>query len=283
MERTGTKLQDILTRSNPWQGEDCTRKNCLLCHTKARTGKLITQECSKRNIVYETTCTTCEDSARQEQENLDQEGQENNGKKNGVKLFKYIGESSRSAYERGWEHVNDMATLNPRSHMLKHVLLHHPGQEMFSIEFGMKIRKFCKSSFERQVLEAVTIQEERKEHFLMNSKSEYNRCSLPRLSTKFGEQEIKDLVQEQETDKKDEEWLDKKIREMRKHLNKTRLHPTKEGGPKPKRRKVGDSDYVSIGEIWGKPDMSKPAKTKLEMDENSRSLKMAKVDYLSPP
>ena len=167
--------------------------------------------------------------------------------------------------------------------MLKHVLLHHPGQEMFSIEFGMKIRKFCKFSFERQVHEAVTIQEERKEHFLMNSKSEYNRCSLPRLSTKFGEQEIKDLVQEQETDKKDEEWLDKKIREMRKHLNKTRLHPTKEGGPKPKRRKVGDSDYVSIGEIWGKPDMSKPAKTKLEMDENPRSLKMAKVDDLSPP
>ena len=120
----------------------------------------------------------------------------------------------------------------------------------------------------------------------MNSKSEYNRCSLPRLSTKFGEQELKDLVQEQELDKKDEEWLDKKIREMRKHLNKTRLHPTKAGGPNPKRRKVGSSDYVSIGEIWGKPDVSKPAKTKLDVDENPknpRSPKMAKVDDLSPP
>jgi len=166
--------------------------------------------------------------------------------------------------------------------MLKHVLLRHPGQDMSRIEFGMKVRKFCKSSFERQVLEAVIIQEERKEHFIMNFKSEYNRCSLPRLSTKFGEQEIKDLVQQQELDKKDEELLDNKIPEMRKHLNKTRLNPTKESGPKLKRRKVGNSDYISIGEIWGKPDVSKPAKTKLDLNENPRGSKVAKVDDPTP-
>ena len=282
VERTGTKLQDILTKSNPWQGENCTRKNCLLCHTKARTGKLTSQECSKRNIVYETTCVTCENEAIKDLENLDLEEKEKVDKKKEIKLFKYIGESSRSAYERGWEHVNDMTTLNPRSHMLKHILLHHPGQEMLSIEFDMKIRKFCKTSFERQVLEAVTIQQEKNNHHLMNSKSEYNRCSLPRLSTKLGEKEIKELVQEQEIDKKDEEFLDKRIRELRKQLNKKRLHPTKETGPKPKRRKVGNSDYVSIGEIWGKPDMSKPAKFKMVKDENPKNPKVAKIDKISP-
>ena len=37
VERTGTKIQDLLTRSNPWKGHDCERHNCLLCYTKLRT------------------------------------------------------------------------------------------------------------------------------------------------------------------------------------------------------------------------------------------------------
>ena len=216
VERTGTKLQDILTKSNPWQGQDCTRENCLLCHTKARTDKLTSQDCSKRNIVYETTCVTCETLARKEIEEDDLGDQEKLDKKKKIKLFKYVGESGRSAYERGWEHVNDMTTLNPRSHMLKHILLHHQGQDMKSVEFGMSVRKFCKTSFERQILESVTIQQERNHHHIMNSKSEYNRCSLPRLSTKMGDKEIKEFKKEQEQEKLEEEELDKKIRELRK-------------------------------------------------------------------
>ena len=239
VERTGTKLQDILTKSNPWQGTDCTRKNCLLCHTKTRTGKLQSQECSKRNIVYETTCATCEARARQEIEESDLGEKEKIEKIKSMKLFKYVGESNRSSYERGWEHLNDLATLNPRSHMLKHVLTHHPNEDMFSVELGMSVRKFCKSSFERQILESVTIQHERNNHHLMNSKSEYNRCSLPRLSTKMGDQEMKEYKIEQEKDKQDEEILEKKIRTLRKELNKSRMHPTKESGPKPKRGRLG--------------------------------------------
>ena len=76
VERTGTKIQDILTKSNPWQGQDCDRKNCLLCITKTRTGKLTTQECSKRNIVYETSCATCEEIQLEELENSELEDQE---------------------------------------------------------------------------------------------------------------------------------------------------------------------------------------------------------------
>ena len=214
------ELQDILTKSNPWQGSDCTRKNCLLCHTKTRTNKLQRQECSKRNIVYETTCATCEARERQEIEESDLGEKEKIEKIKSIKLFKYVGESSRSPYERGWEHLNDLTTLNPRSHMLKHVLTHHPNEDMLSVEFGMSVKKFCKSSFERQILESVTIQHERNNHHLMNSKSEYNRCSLPRLSTKMGDQEIKEYNLEQEQEKHEEENLEKKIRILRKELNK---------------------------------------------------------------
>ena len=59
VERTGVKLQDVLTKANPWKGQDCERKNCLLCHTKSKTGKNENQDCHKRSLVYEIKCLTC--------------------------------------------------------------------------------------------------------------------------------------------------------------------------------------------------------------------------------
>ena len=59
VEKGGTKLVDILTKSNPWAGEDCQRERCLLCETKQITGKKNTQDCRKRNCVYETKCLKC--------------------------------------------------------------------------------------------------------------------------------------------------------------------------------------------------------------------------------
>ena len=43
-----------------------------------------------------------------------------------VQKFKYIGETSRSAFERGVEHYKDLEFTRPNSHMLKHVVIHHP-------------------------------------------------------------------------------------------------------------------------------------------------------------
>ena len=42
-----------------------------------------------------------------------------------IKLHKYIGESAKSAFERGFEHQNDKRTLQIRSHMLKHAVDRH--------------------------------------------------------------------------------------------------------------------------------------------------------------
>ena len=61
--------------------------------------------------------------------------------------------------------------------MLKHVIMNHPEEDMADVKFGMKVLKFCQTSFERQALEAVTIQKERKTHHLLNSRTEYNRSS----------------------------------------------------------------------------------------------------------
>ena len=45
IERSGTTLEELLHKSDPWQGIDCERHNCLLCHTKILTGKYKNQDC----------------------------------------------------------------------------------------------------------------------------------------------------------------------------------------------------------------------------------------------
>ena len=49
--------------------------------------------------------------------------------------------------------------------------------------------------------------------------------------------------------------------------------------------KVGETDYVSIQDIWGKPPMSKPMKTKIQSitpDENTRKPKEPRLDKKTP-
>ena len=76
------------------------------------------------------------------------------------------------------------------SHMLKHCIDKHEEEEENENKaekeemFGVRILRYSKSSFERQILESVLIQESKKHHIL-NSKSEYNRCAVPIIATKI--------------------------------------------------------------------------------------------------
>jgi hypothetical protein len=193
VERGGTKLVDILHKSNPWAGEDCKRKNCLLCKTKRLEGKKNGQDCRKRNSVYETACLTCRDRQDKEieerMEGKDAKKIEEEKKK--AKRYIYVGETNRSVYERGIEHVNDIAACKTSSHMLRHLLDVHEEEEegWKDINFGMRIIKNTRSAFERQILESVVIQKSRSHH-IMNNKAEYNRCALPRLTAKLGEKDL---------------------------------------------------------------------------------------------
>ena len=54
-----------------------------------------------------------------------------------------------SAFERGWEHLNDMAGLRSTSHIQKHAVSSHHGQDTKEIDFGMKVIKYTQTSFER--------------------------------------------------------------------------------------------------------------------------------------
>ena len=44
-----------------------------------------------------------------------------------IKLYKYVGESCRSVWERSAEHLADLKNLNPTSHLLKHIIDKHEG------------------------------------------------------------------------------------------------------------------------------------------------------------
>ena len=61
VERTGLKLEEMLHRADPWQGQPCGRERCLLCLTKQRTEKNMTQDWYRRSLVYKTWCVTCLD------------------------------------------------------------------------------------------------------------------------------------------------------------------------------------------------------------------------------
>ena len=73
---------------------------------------------------------------------------------------------------------------------------------MDEIKFGMRVKRYARSALERQILESVLIQDERKSHWIMNSRSEYNRCSLPRLTARLGMKEYdKEKMKQLEEDK----------------------------------------------------------------------------------
>ena len=159
VERAGVTVRRLLHKSNPWAGEQCGRQECLVCRQEKN------GDCTQRNVTYQTECLLC---------------QEKTGKKS-----RYVGETSRTGFERGLEHQEDYRTNKEDSHMFKHWLEEHLDEE--KPEFSMKIIRKHTSSFIRQIHEAVVIEmnTENKTNVL-NSKGEYNRCQLPRLGVKMG-------------------------------------------------------------------------------------------------
>ena len=74
-----------------------------------RMGKYKTQDCTKRNCIYESWCISCyeRDMAKVEELSKDDEKLKAMMMKK-MRIYKYVGETSRSVYERTWEHVNSL-------------------------------------------------------------------------------------------------------------------------------------------------------------------------------
>ena len=90
----------------------------------------------------------------------------------------YVGESSRSVYERAGEHWNAYRKRNSDSHIWKHHLVHHEG--VGEPEMTFKVVGTFKSALSRQIFEAVRIR--RRGTNVLNSRGEYNRSKIHRLT-----------------------------------------------------------------------------------------------------
>jgi hypothetical protein len=88
----------------------------------------------------------------------------------------YVGESSRSLFERSKEHWSDFRRRTTDSHILKHWNNYHGAEG--SPKFKFKPVRFFRDALSRQVAEAIRIQ---MRGVTLNSKGSYNRCSIARL------------------------------------------------------------------------------------------------------
>ena len=104
VERGGRKIEDIIANKDPWKNKDCGRPNCFICMTKTLRKGNKNKDCTKRNINYEIKCLTCEkiEKGRREEEAGD-DVEKTKELEEKMKTPIYIGETSQSGYERGFE------------------------------------------------------------------------------------------------------------------------------------------------------------------------------------
>ena len=139
--------------------------------------------------------------------NKEEEVTEAKGKVDKLKLFKeqqgvYVGESARSIFERAKEHHHDTLEKSEESLMVKHWRISHPELEE-PPKFNIKVVASFRDPLSRQLSEAIRI--DLRGGNVLNSKSEYTRCKIPRL-----------VINKEEWEKNAEEKRKKEKEEMQK-------------------------------------------------------------------
>ena len=165
MERAGSKLEDLLTRSDPFSGADCQREKCYPCLTKAISLKWL--PCWRVNCTYIAECFKC--------------------KEEGKKAV-YHGESGKSLHIRSQKHMEKLKSWDQSNFMLRHNLLYHPEDDPLEAKYLWYPTGFYQKAMERQISEAIKIKEAVEEaeanpnFILMNANTEYNCCVLPGIT-----------------------------------------------------------------------------------------------------
>ena len=246
VEKTGTKLKDLFSPTNIWKGSQCGRDGCTTCNQ----GGEDLPDCKMRSIVYESICTKCNPGAKAAGPLKSPE--------TSVPSI-YVGESSRSIFERAGEHWKSYEKRNTDSHIWKHHLIHHGGEGEPEMRF--KIVGNYRTALSRQIAEAIRIR--KRGTSVLNSKGEYDRCRIHRLTIGKEESSHGGTTTEIEgnttEDVAGEQYLMGKRRTMdrrnvpeivpsksRKRGNTSNEEGTRTGRPNKKRK------FVLIGEAWGK-------------------------------
>ena len=97
------------------KGMHCGRPVCPPCNGDSA----VRGNCRARNVTYESVCTLCNPTSRQED---DQMNIQHPGKESSIVTIPregvYIGETSQSLHEHAVEHVNDAENFSVKSHIV---------------------------------------------------------------------------------------------------------------------------------------------------------------------
>ena len=116
--------------------------------------------CRRPGVTYEIVCVLCENI--------------------GTKAV-YFSESGKNAFSRGKKHLDDYKSGLSSHCMTIHQRVHHPDVPLSSSNFRMIPVKAFGTALDRQVSEALNINNANVD-ILMNSGSEWRSRSLPRAS-----------------------------------------------------------------------------------------------------
>ena len=151
VERAGRKISSILPGLK--EETDCTREDCVV-HSSGGKGN-----CNREGAVYRGECVTCETD--------------------GMKSV-YIGETGRSTYVRGKQHV--IAMKNPMNHQsnafAKHIIEKHNGKK--ETEFKVNVVDTFQKPLERQVREGIEILRAQAD-IVMNSRLDHFQPAIKRI------------------------------------------------------------------------------------------------------
>ena len=156
-EKGGRALSKFFSKD--FSSGKCFRGDCVPCQNPEIRGPTL---CNIKSVVYEGVCVLCDGEH----------------KKNPSSRHKgmYVGQTSRTLYERAGEHVAGLRNLDVTNFLFKHWATVHASLEV-SPEFRFRVVKCHKTPLERMVHEAVRILDKAS----MNSKSERSGYKIDRI------------------------------------------------------------------------------------------------------
>ena len=141
VEKSGMSVKRVLQRSDPFKKRTCERECCFVCRTGGRGPR------DSFGVTSEIKCQTCEQ--------------------------KYVGETARSAFTRGKEHLDGMDRDVSQSVLRRHANDCHNG---VIPDYVMNVTGvYHGDAMLRQITESIKI---RREGFI-NNKTEGNSITLP--------------------------------------------------------------------------------------------------------
>ena len=134
VERAGMSLRNKFPQANLWEEAKCGRSKFTTCNQEGEP----LPPCTKKSMVYDNICNLFNEGARGKEEVI--------GGSNPIVPSIYIGESSRTIFERAWEHCGaprGSLSARSRSHMAKHQEMVLGGEPP---EFTMRVVRFHKGA-----------------------------------------------------------------------------------------------------------------------------------------